>query len=185
MAGQDGQLRFLCEVNEARSELINRTARPVGCDGDVESCFDPIEEFTHGGGSAPTARPAHRAHAEVTRDQSEPHPVLACAGQNKDSAAASRITPQEGGGDGQNAVVPKCVDGGTGRRCGEEAVRVFDPDAQGGEENPEYYGTGQRGGTLQESGADGLRGHGNKNRKARGSRQASSQALIFRRRRGY
>jgi hypothetical protein len=64
-------------------------------------------------------------------------------------------------------------------------VRVFDPDSQGGKKNPEQPGAGQCGGTLQESGADGLRVHRNKIRKARWSRQASSQALIFRRRRGY
>jgi hypothetical protein len=64
-------------------------------------------------------------------------------------------------------------------------VRVFDPDSQRGKKNPEQPGAGQCGGTLQESGADGLRGHENKIRKARWSRQASSQALIFRRRRGY
>jgi hypothetical protein len=64
-------------------------------------------------------------------------------------------------------------------------VRVVDPDSQGNKKSPEQPGAGQRGGTLQESGADGLRMHKAKVRKARWSRQASSQALIFLWRRGY
>src|SRR5438045_2181499 len=70
------------EVEAARSNVVIRTARTVGRDGDIAATGEVARRFQQRRRAAPRTGAAHISHAKALRHGSQPAAILARAGED-------------------------------------------------------------------------------------------------------